>query len=64
METRISFLSEQAIEEYREIFRKNYGVLLTLEDATDNAESFIGFYNQVVYGEKLENKEDKPMDRN
>jgi len=61
--SRLSFLPSQCIEEFQEMYRLG-GVVLTWEDSTDKAESFIGMYNEVVFGEYLKDKEDQPMEKN
>ena len=61
--SRLSFLPSQCIEEFQKLYQDG-GVALTWEDSTDKAESFIGMYNEVVYGEYLKNKEGQPMEKN
>lgn len=63
MEVNMSYLPDQAIKEFLELYRIG-GMELSWEDATDKAESFIGIYNQVVYGKEFDKKEDQPMDKN
>jgi hypothetical protein len=59
----MSFLPKQAIVEFQEMYRLG-GVVLTWEDATDKAESFISIYNKVVNGDDLKEKEETPMVNN
>lgn len=56
-----SFLPKQAIIEYKKLYHEYYDESLTLEEATTKAESLLGFYNEVVFGKKLEKEEDQPM---
>jgi hypothetical protein len=60
----MSFLPEQAVFEYQELYMKYSGVVLNFDEALKKAESLLGFYNLVVFGKNLEKKEDQPMERN
>ena len=41
-------LSNKAIEEYRQIYKKEFGTELALEDARESAENFMRIF-QLVY---------------
>ncbi len=41
-------LSKQAIEEFQEIYFKEYGEALALEEAAARAESFLRFFKAIV----------------
>ena len=57
----MSFLPKQAVSEYIDEYLKSYGVTLNFDEALTKAESFLGFYNHVVFGKKFEKEEDQPM---
>ena len=58
-------LPKEAIQEYKEIYLKNYGVKLTDEEATRRANNFVGLYAAVYGGshfgliKNLENADEK-----
>jgi len=57
----MSFLPQQAVLEYQELYQRYCGVVLDFDEALKKAESLLGFYNLVVYGEKFSKEEDQPM---
>ena len=43
-------LPKEAIEEFKKLYAKNYGIELSDEEATRRAENFVGLY-EAVYGD-------------
>lgn len=43
-------LPKEAVEEFRELYYKNYGIKLSDEEATRRANNFVGLY-EAVYGD-------------
>ena len=43
-------LPKSAIEEFKQLYFKNYGIRLSDEEATRRAENFVGLY-EAVYGD-------------
>lgn len=40
-------LPDEAVEEYRELYKKQYGEELSLEDAREKAEGFLNFFKTI-----------------
>jgi hypothetical protein len=48
---RIKMLPEKAIKEFKEIYRKNYGIELTDKEASERANNFVALYKAVYNSE-------------
>jgi len=55
-------LSKQAIEEFRVIYRKKYGVELPFEESLKQANKLIRLYKAVLPPVENENQKDQELD--
>ncbi len=51
-------LSEKAVQEFRDLYKSEFGIELSLEDATEKAYRLIGFY-KAVFREPPANQENE-----
>ena len=52
IKTRATMLPKKAIEEFKKIYKKSYGVDLSDEEATDKANRLVNLYKAVYSDEK------------
>jgi hypothetical protein len=45
-------ISEKAVQEFRDLYKAEFGIELSLEEATDKANNLIGLYKVVLGDEK------------
>ena len=52
-------LSKEAIEEFQEIYRREYGIRLTKAEAEEQALNLLSFYKTIISGTEEESRNEQ-----